>query len=91
MASDLPVIRESVASHGVGFTAPHADVDAIAEQLRRVVQPAEQERLRARISAAAAELTWEREQRVLAAVDRQLVPSSAAESANSERTKPGTK
>ena len=66
VASDFPELRGVVRGRGIGAVCPPDDPDAIAGALAWVLEDDERhERLRAAARAAAAELTWERESRVL--------------------------
>jgi glycosyltransferase involved in cell wall biosynthesis len=77
VASELPEMRSLIERHGVGWCVPPGDPAALAEALdealrRRRADP----ELHERLSRAAAELSWPREQRGLLALYAQLALSS---------------
>ena len=66
MASDFPELRGVVEGRGVGAVCAPDDPDAIARAIAWTLDdPERHEHLRAAARAAAAELTWDRESRVL--------------------------
>ena len=66
VASDFPELRGVVEGRGLGTVCAADDPEAIADAIAWVLDdPERHERLRAAARAAAAELTWERESRVL--------------------------
>ena len=68
LGSDLPMIGDFIAQHGVGLTAAPGDVEDVAAKLRAMLEPGTNARLRNAARRAAAGLAWEREQELLATV-----------------------
>jgi glycosyltransferase involved in cell wall biosynthesis len=61
VASDSPGLRDSVRHGDTGFLVPHGDVDALAEQLRVLLQdPAQRDGLGRTARSFAERFTWER-------------------------------
>ena len=67
LGSDLPVIAEFIARHGVGMTAVPDDVGDVAAKLRTMLEPETNARIRAAARRAGTALVWGREQELLAA------------------------
>ena len=66
VASDFPELRGVVEGRGLGVVCPPDDRDAIARAIAWTLDdPERHARLRAAARAAAAELTWDRESRIL--------------------------
>jgi hypothetical protein len=58
-------MRAYVEEHGVGLTAPPADVARVAHAARELMRPEVNAALRKAVAAAARVTTWERERLVL--------------------------
>ena len=66
LGSDLPAIGALVRGYGIGLVAQPDDVAEIAAKLSEMLQPDRNRELRLAVRAAAKELRWDREARVLA-------------------------
>ena len=61
IASDSPGLRDSVRDGETGFLAPHGDIPALADRIRRMIEDRElRERLGAKARAFAENFTWDR-------------------------------
>jgi glycosyltransferase involved in cell wall biosynthesis len=72
VASDLPVIGAIIRQEGIGEAVPPANVDAIAEAMRSLMDPARNTEVRERVRSYAERTTWEQERRLLEDVYRSL-------------------
>jgi len=73
LASDLPVQGPLVREEGIGEVVPPDDVAGVAEAMRRLVDPARNAEVRARVRAFARRTSWEHERRRLEEIYRTLV------------------
>ena len=76
LGSDLPVIREFVETWECGVVADPEDPAAIAEGIRRLLDPDAAPRFRAGAERAARSVTWEREKEVLVQAYRDAVAAT---------------
>lgn len=65
LVSDLPVIREFVECHGVGYAVDGRRPARIADAARRLLDPVTNSRLRSAVAEAARTVTWENERTIL--------------------------
>jgi D-inositol-3-phosphate glycosyltransferase len=70
VASSLPAMAQILDSTGAGATADPLDERHVADRIAGVLDPVENQRLRAAARAAAAKLTWASESATLAGVYR---------------------
>jgi glycosyltransferase involved in cell wall biosynthesis len=68
LGSDAPVIASFVTDHGIGAAARATDPADIATKLAAILEPAENDRLRAASARAREELSWDEESRLLISV-----------------------
>jgi len=78
LVSDLPVMRDFVAEHGLGDAAPPSRPDAIAQRIHELLEPDRNARLRENVRGVARRLTWQREQRALVDAYRQALQRSGS-------------
>lgn len=78
LGSDLPMIAEFLTGHGVGLVVSPTDVDAIAEQLTRIVSPELNQQLREHVVVAARAITWDNEQETLVSCYRSALAAAGA-------------
>ena len=75
VSSDIPVSAAFVRAHGIGVVVPAADSAAIAEGMRRLLDPEVNAAVRRRIAELAPQVTWEQESARLKAVYAQVTPA----------------
>jgi glycosyltransferase involved in cell wall biosynthesis len=74
VASDIPEVASLVREHGIGWTVDPRDPATVADGLRTALRGCASLALRARIDAAAQELSWHREQQALLELYKSLRP-----------------
>jgi glycosyltransferase involved in cell wall biosynthesis len=88
VAADLAEARRLVDAHGIGWCATPDDPERVAEALRRALAARGDPALARRLSAAAAELSWDREQGRLLVVYARLAPARRARPRSRRSTSP---
>ena len=68
LASDLPVMAQTVNQAGLGYVVPPSDLDRIARAMQQLSDPAVNRLIRGRVSDFARHTNWERERTVLESV-----------------------
>jgi glycosyltransferase involved in cell wall biosynthesis len=73
VASDLPVLGPLVRDEEIGEVVPPGDIDALAQAVRRLADPARNAEVRERVRSFGEHTTWARERRLLESVYTSLI------------------